>query len=91
MALQKALQTQYGIDSSAGYIRIRELHWRRPEHGANSVEVVLEAFFDQAAAGAGAEPLQWLTITVPLDLAGLQATLYTRAKEQALLAGATDV
>lgn len=91
MALSQSLATQYGVTADAGYIRIRELHWRRDEHGSSSVELVLEAFFDQSAASSGAAPLQWLTVTVPLDLAGLQPTLYQRIKEQAAFSAAIDV
>lgn len=92
MALLKALTTDWGIDLPAGYMRIRELHWRRPEHerdGALLIEVVVDVYVDASAYAKGGQPIQWLTYTVPLAQ-DLRPAMYALLKSVPALSDATD-
>lgn len=92
MALQKGVQTRFGAASTAGYFRIREVHWRRPEHAESAmIEVVIEAYFSQEAALAGADPVAWITKSVPMDTGQIRTALYGKVKTDPDFLGATDV
>lgn len=92
MALQKAVSTQWGKEFPTGYFRIREVHWRRPEHDTPDgllVEIVVDVYIDAAAYAAGGQPVAWKTYTGPLPQ-DLRAPLYAWLKTVPELTGAQD-